>query len=123
MLDIILQAYTITTIGLAWGIPGHISAGLVQTESSFRPGVVSSAGAIGLTQVRPVTGLWFCGLEPSDLYHPHANLACGFAYLADLRRRFGSWARALAAYNVGPTRHSAYPSDGQSYAKKVLGEM
>jgi len=85
------------------GIPFDIAFALVREESSFRPSVVSHAGAIGLTQVMPRTG---ASINPNaDLYDPKQNLEVGFTYLRYLIDRYnGDYTTALVAYNVGPTR-------------------
>jgi soluble lytic murein transglycosylase-like protein len=95
-LNIILAADSI-------GIPTDIAFSLVREESSFRPRVVSHAGAIGLTQVMPRTG---ASINPdADLFDPKQNLEVGFTYLRYLLDKYNDdYTTALVAYNVGPTR-------------------
>jgi soluble lytic murein transglycosylase len=90
------------------GVPADLLLALVATESSGRPGAVSSAGAVGLAQVLPATARgeaarlgWRDPLS-LDLHDPEVNLRLGAAYLADQRDTFGDDALALAAYHSGP---------------------
>jgi len=83
---------------------------LIETESSFRYAVHSSAGAVGLMQLKPSTAAYvaerytlpYGGAD--DLEDPAQNLRLGIAYLAYLKDRFGHSAHYLAAYNLGPAR-------------------
>jgi len=76
-------------------------------ESGYDPSVTSRASAVGLWQFMPVTARGL-GLEISPLIderrHPEKSTTAALTYLAQLRRNFGSWHLALAAYNSGPTR-------------------
>ncbi len=88
----------------AHGIPLAIAFALVDAESDFTIRAESWAGARGLIQVMPATGLMHCGLTPDGLYVPHLNLNCGYSYLAMMYSHFGDWRLALMAYHRGPTR-------------------
>jgi soluble lytic murein transglycosylase-like protein len=85
-------------------ISPDVAFGLVRAESSFRPRVVSPAGAVGLTQVLPSTGRWIVpGTTRRDLMDPETNLRVGFRYLRYLYEKYdGDEALALTAYNRGP---------------------
>lgn len=100
---------------------------LVRVESSFRPRVVSYAGAVGYTQVLPSTARW---LVPSttraQLFDPETNLQIGFRYLRYLMDYYDGDVRlALTAYNRGPGTVDRLLKRGQSpengYARRVLG--
>ncbi|NBZ87878.1 lytic transglycosylase domain-containing protein [Stagnihabitans tardus] len=80
------------------GVPEDLFLRLVQRESGWNPGVVSSKGAIGLAQLMPGTAD-LLSVDPND---PADNLDGGARYLAMMYSRFGSWKLALAAYNAGP---------------------
>lgn len=84
----------------AHGIDGRLLAAVVWTESGFRPGAVSHAGALGLAQLMPGTAR-LLGVDPRD---PLENLAGGATYLRAQLERFGRPELALAAYNAGPGR-------------------
>jgi soluble lytic murein transglycosylase len=91
-------------------------ASLIRQESGFQPDAVSSAGAIGLAQVEPYTArkwsrkihYWY---SPRRLLDPSYNLRVGSAYFQALIRQFGSPEAALAAYNAGEVRVSAWLAD------------
>lgn len=76
-------------------------------EASYYPRARSSAGAAGLWQFMPATARWM-GLTVNSLVDhrmdPYLSTPRALDYLADLRKQFGSWFLALAAYNAGPGR-------------------
>lgn len=83
-------------------------AGVIYTESRFRDGQVSSAGALGLMQITPATAQEVAGksggtaFTVEDLATPQVNIAYGAYYLRYLLNRYdGDEALALAAYNGG----------------------
>lgn len=75
------------------GVPVSLALGLIQEESHFQVGAVSSKGAYGLCQLNPK---YF----PADLT-PAENIAAGVAWLGELLERHGDTAAALRAYNLG----------------------
>lgn len=82
---------------------------LMREESSFRPDVVSIAGARGLLQLMPDTAerLARTGLVPGfsadELFDPATNVRLGAAYLSELLREFsGRASAAVGSYNAGP---------------------
>ena len=87
----------------------YLVAAVIRAESSFRPGVVSRSGAIGLMQVTPATGEWIAGelgvmgFATDDLLDPNLNLRFGTWYLRHLYDRYGDLDSALLAYNAGPS--------------------
>ncbi|MBC7477538.1 MAG: lytic transglycosylase domain-containing protein [Pseudorhodobacter sp.] len=104
------------------GVPEDMFLRLVQQESGWNQGAVSSKGAIGLAQLMPGTA----SRLGVDATVPGENLDGGARYLAMMYSRFGSWKLALAAYNAGP---QAVESAGgvpnyqetQNYVKAILG--
>lgn len=84
------------------GIPQQLIMSLVNKESGFNPEIVSRSGAIGLTQIMPVTGQSECGLSKGDLYDIDKNLNCGITYLDKQLKYFKRIDLAVAAYNAGP---------------------
>ena len=95
-------------------LPSDLAA-LPLVESTYHPGLVSQAGAVGL---------WQLSVDVADRYvrvdakvderrDPlRASLAAA-RYLRDLHEQFGSWPLALTAYNHGPT--------GVQRAREVVG--
>jgi soluble lytic murein transglycosylase-like protein len=93
------------------GVPPWLLAGVVRQESAWSPQARSAAGAVGLAQVVPATGiekaraLGLRGTTTADLLQPATNLLLGASLLADWRRSLGgSWTAAVAAYNGGERR-------------------
>jgi soluble lytic murein transglycosylase-like protein len=104
------------------GVDPRLLAAITQAESGFNPGALSSAGAVGLTQLMPGTASGL-GVDPTD---PVANLDGGGRYLAGQLDSFGRVDLAVAAYNAGPgaVRQAGgvpdYP-ETQAYVRRVLG--
>jgi soluble lytic murein transglycosylase len=96
------------TKGLARLRPPLVFA-LMREESSFRPAVRSSAGAIGLMQLMPATAqkvardVGLQGFDVERLTDPATNIRLGTAYLDGLLGRFdGRASAAIGGYNAGP---------------------
>ncbi len=101
---------------------------LIAAESGARPRVVSSAGAVGLMQIRPETGrraaraLYATGydfrfvnrrrlrsLSADDLKEPALNILIGCYLLDHYNAEFGDHlARTVGAWNAGPDRVRQY---------------
>jgi hypothetical protein len=106
---------------------------LIQVESSFDPAAMSSAGALGLMQLRAPTmkaevARW--GLRSDDPLDPSANVAAGVRYLRRLFDAFDHDAElALMAYNAGPNRilrhlrAGGVPERFFAYPRKVSREL
>lgn len=104
------------------GIPVDLFLRLVNQESRWNPGAVSSAGARGLAQLMPGTAEQL-GVNADD---PAQNLDGGARYLRMMYDRFGDWRLALAAYNAGPgavERHDGIPpfEETTDYVRIVMG--
>jgi len=90
-----------------YGIPEYVLFALVREESYFDPKIVSRAGAVGLTQLLPVTAMDVARklrLGKPDLKDPVVNIELGAKHLGDLYKRLNSMAKALVAYNAGLSR-------------------
>jgi hypothetical protein len=79
-------------------LPPELIAAVVESESDFRPRLVSNKDARGLMQIVPETARRMGCDDPFD---PPANIAAGTRYLHYLMNRFGDERIALAAYNAG----------------------
>jgi soluble lytic murein transglycosylase len=105
------------------GLEPSLLFGLIRTESAFNSGVVSRAGAVGLTQLMPATAdemavlirrrggpnYIFTSVDesnpvPIDLRNPAVNIHIGAVYLAYLNERMEDTLTALLAYNGGMNR-------------------
>jgi soluble lytic murein transglycosylase-like protein len=93
-----------TQAALKYRIDQRLFHALIKHESAWNPRAISRAGARGLTQIMPLTGKIYCGLERDVLFDPKMNLECGAFYFSKLLRRFNNVKLALAAYNSGETR-------------------
>ena len=93
---------------------------IMRNESSFRPGIVSSAGAVGLMQLMPTTAgrlMQSEGLGAADrreLYNPAPNIMLGVSYLKLLSGLFPknpvAW---IASYNAGEEAVSRWIKNGK----------
>jgi len=107
------------------GIEPSLLFGLIRTESAFDSGIVSRAGAIGLTQLMPATAEEMAARirrqggpdyirndvigdadenSAIDLRDPAVNIHIGAIYLAYLNERMEDTLLALLAYNGGMNR-------------------
>lgn len=108
------------------GLDPEIAFRMVEIESSFRRNAVSTAGAVGYTQIKPSTARWLnSNITREKLFETHTNLRLGFRYLNQLLGRYeGDVRLALLAYNRGPTRVGsdlAMGRDpGNGYARSIM---
>jgi len=91
--------------------------GIARQESRFAPDIVSSAGAVGLMQLMPLTARWVAkqlnnaDYRPSRIADVGVNTQFGaFYYKYWLDRLDRMPALATAAYNAGPGRAQAWRS-------------
>lgn len=95
---------------------------IIQTESDYNPGAVSSKGAMGLMQLIPATAQRFGVENPFD---PRQNIEGGVGYLNYLLKLFGgNLPLSLAAYNAGENsviRSGGIPAipETEHYVQKV----
>jgi membrane-bound lytic murein transglycosylase D len=73
-------------------------------ESGHNPTIQSPAGAVGLWQFVPETARLY-GLTVDrwvdERLDPKRSTEAAILYLSDLKKRFGTWELAIAAYNMG----------------------
>jgi soluble lytic murein transglycosylase-like protein len=79
------------------GLDNRLAHALVRAESNYQPFAISPKGAMGLTQIMPITARAYALDDPFD---PESNLRAGFSHLRRLLHRYGV-RQALAAYNAG----------------------
>jgi soluble lytic murein transglycosylase-like protein len=93
-----------------FGVEVTLIKAIIKAESYFNPNAISQSGAQGLMQLMPDTA---DDMEVGDPFDPEENILGGTRYLSLLLKRFNQdKRRAVAAYNVGPTRvenHDAVP--------------
>ena len=99
-----------------FGIPEHWIRAVLRAESAGDVRAISSAGAMGLMQVMPVTWAelrdrYGLGRDP---YDPRDNILAGTAYLREMFDRYGNVAAMLAAHNAGPGRYDEYLATGRT---------
>jgi soluble lytic murein transglycosylase-like protein len=106
------------------GVPVRLAQAVAWQESGWHQPVRSSAGAIGVMQVLPATGLWmslYTG-RPLNLRDTHDNIAAGVTLLRVLRDETRNTRRAVAAYYQGLSgvrRDGMYP-ETRRYVRNVL---
>jgi len=100
---------TIARAARTSGVDPYLVAAVISAESDFREDVVSSAGAVGLMQVKPSTAKSVARKADIDgpvtaetLVGASLNIRIGTEYLAELLARYdGDVPQAVAAYNAG----------------------
>ncbi len=93
------------------GIRDSVLYALVREESYFDPDIVSSAGAVGLSQLMPATAAATARrlkMGEPDLHDPAVNLTIGVRHFQDLLKSVNSVPKALLSYNAGLTRVRAW---------------
>jgi len=98
---------------------------VIDVESGFNAGAVSSAGAQGIMQIMPETGK---DLELVDPFDPSENIDAGVRYLRYLLDTFPDKRHAVAAYNAGPNAVKKYGgippyAETQNYVQKVWARL
>lgn len=79
------------------GISADLFERQINQESGFNPNAVSPMGAIGIAQIMPSTATgWH--VDPHD---PVASLSAAASAMARYNNQYGSYQKALAAYNCG----------------------
>lgn len=90
-----------------YSVPEELVFAVIKVESDFDPNVVSHAGAMGLMQMLPSTYYWLATKLGDDnpnenfLFDPETNIRYCTYYLSYLYSRFGTWEKAIIAYNWG----------------------
>lgn len=122
-------------------LPEYLIYALIRSESFFDPSISSYAGAIGLTQLMPLTAGDIAKklkTENYDLTEPATNITFGVFYLEELIGRLdNSVIDALYAYNAGINKvrswkklYTGFPpdlflemipfSETRGYGKKIV---
>jgi hypothetical protein len=106
-------------------LPAPFFIRLLYQESNFRPGAISSAGALGIAQFMPETATERGVDNPFD---PLQAIPASAHLLRDLYQKFGNLGLAAAAYNAGPKRVQDWltskgqlPQETQYYVNAITG--
>lgn len=126
-------AYIVAAESRRSGVPIELLAALIYHESRFIIEAVSATNTndtkdYGLMQLNSSNYELFkayIGGRDYDMCNPAYNVRIGAAFLANLHKRFGSWALALAAYNAGPAAAARLKIPGRTvrYIKNILSEV
>ena len=102
-----------------YAVPSDLVFAIIKAESNFKSDAVSHVGAIGLMQIMPSTCEWLAKYHLGEngsalsLYDPETNIRYGVYYLQYLFSRFGSWEKAIIAYNWGEGNLSSFLEDNE----------
>lgn len=113
----------IARAALRWNVPMNVLAAQLYAESNFNPFARSPAGAEGIAQFMPGTAAAIGLANPFDA---EQAIDAQAHLMRDLLTRFGTMAKALAAYNAGPgavERYGGVPPfpETRGYVAKILG--
>lgn len=115
----------INKIALEEGIDPKLIHAVIQQESAYNPSAISHAGAVGLMQIMPQTGMELGISNIEDLLNPEKNVRAGITYLKTQILNFNRLDYALAAYNAGPGAVNKYGGippykETKKYVKRIL---
>jgi hypothetical protein len=106
-------------------LPADFFARLIWQESRFKADAVSPAGAQGVAQFMPETARL---RQLENPFSPLEAIAKSAQLLGELRREFGNFGLAAAAYNAGSgrvrdwlVRSRPLPSETRTYVRLVTG--
>lgn len=124
-------AALVTSTAQQYGVDPALALAVAQQESGLNPSATSPKGAMGVMQLMPGTAAQYGVSNPYDAAQ---NVGGGVAYLADLLAQYnGDEAKALAAYNWGPSNVNAAvaaqgsnwlslaPAETQNYVASISG--
>lgn len=113
-----------------YGIPHGLLFRQAYQESHFRDDIISgkvrsAAGAVGIMQI---VLRWHPLLSEAQAINPATAIPYAGKYLRDLRKQFGTWELALAAYNWGPgnvskTPAAQWPAETKNYVAEITADV
>ena len=100
-----------------YGVPREIMLSVIQQESSFNPNVpdTGARGDAGMMQLSPPVYTKY-GVDP---HNPTQAFDGGAHYLADLYKQYGSWDKAVKAYNGSGPMADAYSAEVMNRAAQL----
>lgn len=115
-----------------YALPDRLLARMAAQESDYDPGAYNAqSGARGMMQIVPK---WHPGVNVTDL-DPRDDIVYAGKYMRENHDRFGTWSKALAAYNWGPgnlqkaiTEHagawlSRAPQETRNYVANITRDV
>lgn len=118
-----LQDY-IYTLCQQNNVPYELIFGLMKVESGFNPNAVSSTNDYGLCQINEINFGWLSEqYGVTDFLDPYQNVLCGISILGSNIKNYGTYEKALMAYNMGGGGASSYWDQGifsTEYSRKVM---
>ena len=111
------------------GVDASLVFAVIKAESNFNKNAKSTAGAIGLMQIKLATANYVLAMRgedeitENDLFLPEINIKLGAIYLKYLLDKFENLDVAICAYNAGETvvkswlNNSEYSNDGNTLKK------
>lgn len=115
-------------MSMAIVIPAGLLMALCSVESNLNPhAIVANDGgspSYGLCQVKLETAKRFIpDVTPADLMRKPVNMMVAAMYLQHQFKRYGSWRKAIAAYNTGSIKYSTKGFlVNDHYLKKVVAK-
>jgi soluble lytic murein transglycosylase-like protein len=102
-----------------YGLDPGVFERQIQQESGFNPGARSPAGALGVAQIMPATARGW-GVNPLN---SSQALDAAARNMARYVQQFGSYEKALRAYNAGPgnVERSRSFAETNNYVRTILG--
>ena len=109
------------------GVDPLLVCAVIQCESGWDEGAVSSAGAVGLMQLMSQTAETLTALgfvdggrwDPGELTDPETNIEYGCAYLGYLFAHLSSVDEVVAAYNAGMGTVQGWLAEGGSIPEDI----
>lgn len=107
-----------------YGIDPDLFVRQINQESGFNPYVESNAGAQGIAQIIPETArAW--GVK--NVFDPYESLEVAAKQMANYTKKYGSYEKALIAYNAGEGALQKYGTnvpykETQNYVKNITGK-
>lgn len=122
-LDEELQEF-IYCLSYGYNIDYAFVMGLIETESTFNPSVISSTNDYGLMQINTVNHKWLTEtIGVTDFLDPYQNTRSGIYILRNLFEKYEEPEKVLMAYNMGETGAKRLWNQGiyeTNYTNKVI---
>lgn len=117
-------AAIVSRYAASYGVAASLAHAVIKVESNYRPGMVGSAGEIGLMQIKPATArmMGYSG-SVAGLHDPETNIRYGMKYLAMAQELGGgSTCGTILKYNAGHGAKRMNPVSS-AYCRKVKAAL